>query len=305
MKKLLLMALSCLALASCKKEGNSPQEETELTQYDVTFTMADFSQSVEKLSGTNTKGTLAAAVGDTLKNYADYLYYYVYNSAGLLVKSESQKSTSSTFGTINDKLPTGTYNIIFAASKGPLEFYTENYEGTIINPSPYPSNWNDLFLKRLKVTVGTSPVTQQVRLDREVGGLEVTLEDAIPADAAKISVVVLNELQYIFTNGVQYSTYPNGSTTNFTLTSADVKLRNKKFFLYVANTLETIPAIIIRAYDKANGLLVEKTVSNVRVYKNQKTLLKGSLFPGSGNAALGFTVVVNPTWNTPLAPVTF
>ncbi len=298
MKKVLpALALVLALFSSCTK---STQLDPEPKKYDVTFSVADFAQSASTLSTDHPKTTLA--IGDTLKNYADNLYYRIYNSAGVMVNSIDQASTLATFGTISDKLPAGTYNVFFAAAKGTL--YPSSAQ-SIFNNAVYSTGstaWSETFVKVLPITIATTAVTQAVKLDRVVGGLQVTLQDAIPSNAAKISLVYQLESTFLYMNNTN-TIYPSNSITkDFPLTTTDIGQKNKTFLMYIGNTVST-SSVIIRAYDSNNGLIVEKTIPNVRCYKNQKTSLTGSLFPSTPNTSLGFTVTVNPTWDTPTSPV--
>jgi hypothetical protein len=163
--------------------------------------------------------------------------------------------------------------------------------------------FDDTFAKRLSLTVSTSAVTQQLRLNREVSGLDVVLEDAIPVNAAKVTVVIQNDLTIMYAAGHSYS--PSiARTIDYTLVAADKGVKNKRFSAFVANTY-TPTSIIVRAYDSSNGLIVEKTITNIQFVKNQRTNLTGSLFPTTASSTVGFTVVVNPIWETPATPVKF
>jgi len=299
MKKLLLLSVSCLILFACKKESPSNVAK-DATKYDVTFAVSGFTQEVTKLGAEGGKKSLA--LGDTLKNYADNLTYRVYNSGGTLVNTVSQVSTASDFGTLSDKLATGTYDVIIVASKGLVAFTDGSYSSSIYY---FKQNgiWNDMFVKRFKLTVGTTAITQQVRLDRDVSGLEVTIEDAIPSNVAKIRVTVQSETRGLYADGhavdidlleARYVDYP--------IVPADYGVKGKKFFMYVANTV-IATGMTIRAYDSANTLIVQKPVLQLTTFqKNKKVLLSGSLFP-TGTTA-GFSIVVDPTWGTS-TPVKF
>jgi hypothetical protein len=302
MKKLLLITLSCLTLFSCQKESNVSEPEIDKPKYNVTLSMEGFTQDVVKMT-TSTKSTLG--VGDTLKNYADNLCYRIYNTSGVLINSVNQASTLSTFGTVTDKLPSGVYDVFIGATKGSM--YVSGAEYLYANASygwDGAGYWNDTFTKQVKLTVGTTDVAQAVRLDRAVGGLEVTLQDAIPSNATRISIVFQNDSRFNNVSGIVNSYGGTSTTQNYTLTAFDVGVKNKKFLMYIGNTSSS-STVNIRAYDASNGLIVEKTVQFVRCYKNQKTLLTGSIFPTTASSSLGFTVSVNPTWSTPLAPITF
>lgn len=288
MKRFLPILFAGLTLFGCQKPAVKPDTLTEAqtTKYDVTFKVADFGSTVGAFNA-STKGTMA--VGDTLKNYADNLYYYVFSSTtGLLVKSISQNALTTGFGTITDQLPSGTYNVFMAASKGTLTLQAGNdYSVATYQATP----WSDTFTKTFTLTVGTSAVTQSVRLDRALGGLEVTLTDAIPSTVAKISLVFEKDASSIYMkSGLPFLNANAGK--DFTIASSDIGVKNKKFFMYIGNT-STMATVSIYAYDAGNNIIAQKRVGPVMVSRNQITLLSGSLLLKSSG---DFTVNVNPTW---------
>lgn len=287
MKQFLPILFAGLTLFGCKKAADKPETPTqnEVKKYDVTFKVADFSSTVGTFNA-STKSTMA--VGDTLKNYADNLYYYVFNSSGSLVKSMSQNAASPAFGTITDQLPTGTYDVFMAASKGAL---TLQGGGGYSVASFQATPWNDTFTKAFSLTVGTAAITQTVRLDRALGGLEVTLGDVITSNVAKITLVYDKDASTLLmrTGG----TFVSGTAVkDFPISTSDVGTRNKKFFMYIGNT--STPAIVtVLAYDASNNIIAQKQVGPVTVTKNKITLLSGSLLLKS---SADFTVAINPTW---------
>jgi hypothetical protein len=303
MKKLLLLSASCLMLLSaCKKDNNTKTEQPkpEEKKYDVTFKVDGFIQAVTDFTIPAKKTT---DLGDTLKNYADNFVYRIFNADGVYVNGVNQKVSDVAFGTVSDKLPSGTYTVWFAAAKG----YLFGSDPTVVYSKSYfsPSGtWGDTFAKSLQLTVGNTAVTQSVRLDRVVGGLEVTLEDAIPTGTAKISISYKNDSYEYYLNTALNVNAGQTHTKDFALAASDIGQKNKKFLMHVGNT-KSASSVLIRAYDANGGLLAERTIDNVQCYKNTKTLLTGSLFSASSGASAAFSVVVNPTWATPGTPIKF
>jgi len=301
MKKTLSILFLGLVLFSCKKSEQTKEEPSkEPTKYQVKFSVSDFAATTTTMSSPATKSSLA--VGDTLKNYADNLYYRIYNANGVWVNGIDQASTIAGFGTITDALPTGTYSVFIAASKGTLSLADKSTLYSSGYYYPDYNQWNDTFSKTLTLTVGTTAVSQAVRLDRMVAGLQVVLEDAIPTAASKISIIV-NPDQFSFRmNGTSY-TPSEQKTIDFTLTAADKGVKNKSFNAYVANTTSAT-SVTIRAYNSTNNLIIEKTIANLTFEKSKRTVLTGSLFTSTSNSSAGFAVTVNPTW-TNTTPVKF
>ena len=114
MKQNLLLALIiATGLTSCQKEeeGQPALEPPKIEQnHAVTFNVSDFDQSFKKLSATNP---------GELGKFADVLHYMVYNSAGVLIHTKTQRSNQSNFGSITDSLLAGNYTAIFVAVKEP------------------------------------------------------------------------------------------------------------------------------------------------------------------------------------------
>lgn len=120
MKKLLPALLLVWIMASCSKTNQTEQSKPapETAKHKVSFTITDFAATTTTMSVPGTKAS--TAVGDTLKNYADNLYYRIYDANGNWVNSINQTSATAGFGTITDQLPSGTYTVFMAASKGGL-----------------------------------------------------------------------------------------------------------------------------------------------------------------------------------------
>ncbi len=294
------MLLSVVMFA-CKKNGTQPEQpaQPDLKKYNVTLSIADFAQSVGTQSVANNKTTLA--VGDTLSNYAQALLYRIYDASGTQVAGKDQLATDASFGQITEQLPAGSYNVCVAVSKRAT---LTTLPGLSFAQSLFSTGtpWADCFFKVVPVTVSNAAVNQQVRLDRAVGGLEVTLEDAIPSGVSKISLSFQQEVSVIpFNAELGSGSVP--STESFTIAASDVGQKNKKFSMYVANTKSAI-TLNITAYDASNKVIATKAVPNVTCIRNKKTLLSGSLFPAVPSAST-FTVVVNPTWDASAPAVNF
>ncbi len=291
MKNLLPALFISLIFFGCQKSNQYENKPEAIgKKYDVTFNLQNFAPNLTTFSTSGGKQT--QAVGDTLKNYADNLYYRVFDASGALVKEINQASTSPDFGTISDQLQSGNYKVTIVASKGSLSWV--NTPNGFSNTSYfYPnSGWNDTFGKQIDLTVGTTPVTQAVRLDRIVGGLEVNILDALPSNVVKIMVTYAKDYPYITANF-----NPTGIIAeqgkSYLVTATDIGNKLPVFFFYIAN--QTTFIVKIRALDASDNVLAEK-LTPVTVGRNQKAILTGYLFAPAGT---GFTATVNPSWNTP------
>lgn len=305
MKKLLPMLLISLVLFGCKKSSNNTEAKPEVKKYDVTFKVSDFSQTVGTFNVSTNKA--AMAIGDTLKNYVNYLNYVIFNAEGKAITYSLQGLNTPNFGTITEKLPTGTYNVFIGASRNqfgmnfqsPKTFDNASYGG--LNPS-LPGGFSDIFAKTITLNVGKEAITQSVRLERTVGGLDIIFLDEVPANLLDVTFILENEAttKSIKTgDGINFQSYAGGLVN--TVDPSEVGKRNLKYFKLIGNT-ETPFSIRVIAKGPNNITLVDKIIGPVRVYRNQKSTLTGYLFSPTQSS---FNVVVNPTWNPSGAPVTF
>lgn len=296
MKNLLpALALSCSILFACqKKEDLNPADTSQLTN--VTFSVSDFSQSdapINKSSGS------ILALGDTLRNHADYLYAYIFSSNGSAAPVYlEQTSASATFGTISASLTPGPYIAVFVASRLPTNFNgITRYSSLSMQPG-----MEDIFItNQYSFTVGAEAKTESVRLTRWTGAVEVNIEDAIPTNASKILIETPDDSSgWVFSAG-QYTGADNTSSfKEFALTSTDKGQVNRKFLMYIFNQSSGM-VFKIKAFDSQNVLIAEKTVNNVSVQRNRKTLLSGKLF----SSTTSFSITVNPYWAAPGNIVSF
>jgi hypothetical protein len=299
MKSLFPLLILALIFTGCQKSGNNPEPQTEVKKMEVTFMVADFDQSVKGFAAVNTKGTMA--VGDTLSNYADNLYYAIYAADGSYVKSATQSKANANFGRITEQLPPGTYDVFLVATKNGFGSFAgtgSTYSTASFSP-PIANNWSEFFSKNINITVAGTPLTQNVRLDRAVGRLDVVLLQEMPSTVSKISITVDKEASdMLFKTGLP-TTYAS-TKRDFTIPAADAGVKNRAYSVLTVNTATDIN-VTIQAFDAAGAKLAEKVVTT-RVNKSQRTTLSGNLFsPAEAN----FTVFVNPLWNPSGAVVTF
>jgi hypothetical protein len=313
MKKLLPVVLLAFILFGCNKSNDVEQSQQEGKKYDVTFAVSGFNQSVVKFASLSPKAkqalgevTKVSAATDRIGDYVDMIYYFVTNSSGTVVNAIRQANNpitgnTATFGTISDKLQAGTYTAYIFAWKGPEPRDIFSFPevgrtftgGSLTNRN---SAYIDTYAKSVSITVGTDAVAQPMQLERIVGGLEVQLEKPVPENITGITVTFQKDLPWLYLSDTNASaTYTAESTTSFGVTTADKVTAGKKLLSFVANFYSS-STVVIRAYAGTN-LLIEKTVPNVRCYRNQKTVLTGDLFAPATMAA-SFSTSLDPAWAT-------
>lgn len=81
-----------------------------------------------------------------------------------------------------------------------------------------------------------------------------------------------------------------------------LSLLNPVNAIAVENTTTPI-TITMSAYDISDNFITSKTVTNVRVYKNTRTILSGNLFTQS--PAAQFTITANQAWDPNVTTIHF
>jgi len=246
---------------------------------------------------------------------------------------EYRSNVTDPYSVITDSLAAGTYTVFIAGSNDEIEIDYSDTNYSEDSPAYYPyqfaSNSNDLyrkaavyvgesldpfpqsneiFLGKCKLTVGSANVTDNITVNRIVGQLEVNIEDAISNNVAYLAVVRDGENEgYSFYNDIPfgYTTVPDGiiyqDLQRTVITATDHGTTNFKTYRFVLNTLTPFTVKII-AVDASNNIVAQTTVNNVRVYKNQRTILTGRLF---GPASTTFSITAHVAWDPDINTIHF
>ncbi len=319
MKKLLfILSMVPFILFSCKKEHGLSIKASSAKKYAVHIQVANFTTKQSAFALRTKRSQLASS--DTLTDlsgYIDQFYYVVIDSTLNLVKTIVQDSTyCSSMGTITDSLPAGRYYIALVAGKNGLKIGTpgqlvgtygyagEPWQGTFF--SAYPDgylglHWQDTFEDEFTITVGTQNINQTVTLNRVVGKLEVTLLDNIPANADSLFVSNFGPGPA----GLNGGFFPVNNTYSFAIPASAKGQPNFTVDMLLYNNtggylgaVDPGKSFTITCKDAGGNVLGTSTANAVAVYPNQKTILSGNLFTGSGNngSPQTFTAVADTTW---------
>ncbi|KAA8482049.1 fimbrillin-A associated anchor protein Mfa1/Mfa2 [Arcticibacter tournemirensis] len=286
----LLFIIVLLCFSSCKKTENNPSSESDL--HSLTLTLNGFGQII-----TDTKnGGFISSDPVPLKDYVHFLNYFIYGQDGNLVHSLKQADTDANFGKITDQVPAGTYSVVLVGSR-----YNNTFGGTTaLSTSKTLSAAvdDDLFFKKVSITVGSDDLSQSVVLDRVSSYMEVSIEESLPAEVASIDVTVQNEADvFMFASeSVQIGTVP--ATKKFTkVISSDDDRNNPRMGMCILNVVSDL-SVQIYCYDSAKKYIKGVKVQNVKCEKNRKTILYGKVFAMPSGE---FPVSVNPEWGDPIA----
>lgn len=310
MKKSYLMVL-LVAVGfgfSCKKDHKESNSQTEKT-YPITFSIADFAQTVTPL-GADNKATNAVKTNVTalpLGSVIDVLGFVIYSNAStnstaskdVFVARSVQNSVDAGFGTLSQNLPAGDYTVVAVGGKTGLNVFdgviptsiysrlNNTFGYTSVNSSStyVYSPWEDTFYGKTSFTVGAAATNQQISLSRTVGQLVINIEDALPADISKISLSVGNEISYSYIDQNANKDYaqikPYASTTTVNVPASAIGTTNYQVSMIVGNTGAALN-VEVKCYNSAGVVIANKSNTTATCVANKRTILSGKLFSGGG-----------------------
>ena len=289
MKNIILLFSSLVLFGACKKDRET---ETAAAPTEVTFSVSAFSEEIIPFAKS---GAGIASAADSLRKYTDSIFYFAYQDLTYtLVKKGMQAKSDPNYGTIIEKLSPGSYVVYFIATKGSINSLDETNISTA-NIGPTGGMWKDLFARSARFTVGSTPIQQTVNLSRQIGGIELTLLDAIPANASYLTLTANNDATRM---SVTLNVHSYGRMSQTFSLQPHIGKTNTRFFVYSYNREGSLE---IKAYDASHQLIAQKAVA-VNTFTNSISYVSGRLFtPNSAS----FNITVDPVWNTPRTPITF
>ena len=301
MKKALLSCLlAVIVVSSCKKEQKKPAEDPEKT-YAVNFNLSGFTTDISPAP----QRTNAVIGTNALPSSVTRLFYRVYNSTNTLIRKIDQDSSTTNFGKIADRLPTGTYKVYLCAGTN-ISISEDGSPATALLETRwfqgYPTKWNDTFVKNLSLTVNDGDSNQNVTMERIVTKIAVKILDKVPDNANKLVIELDKDYNYysLATNAPVAATIPGidymlkTRTKEVLFTAADKGTLNyttSMINLYTGNDVK----VTISCYDINNKLIAQRVVNNVILQKNTQTILSGNLFTADSTP---FNITINMGWDS-------
>ena len=325
----LVTLLLMVTMFSCKKNTSSVDEpvQTNSTGTPLTFSVSAFSQSTSTFSTASPTSAKAVNSVDAIKAGVTKIHYVVFDQSGNEVsrleqnvkspnslfrvkyRTKSKLNDNTPFGSLKDTLKQGTYSFYVAAtteetaninrpqSWAGQDFY---YSATLADSRIYPSGnqkQGDFFLYKGQLTVGASPMSQTVTLDRMVGKLEMVIQDALPTGSNRFEIVFETENEYLQTatlkpGGEMYDNVYQIHDVNASTESGKPNFTRSWTFLNTATPM----TMTIRLFNSGK-LVATKFIPNVKITANQKTTVTGKLLE-SGPTSGSFGLLFNQDWST-------
>ncbi|OQP46853.1 hypothetical protein A4H97_04840 [Niastella yeongjuensis] len=291
MKKVIPSLLLACVLFACKKNtapNESPASESKIP---VNFSLTNFLVSQEDMSA---NGRVQA---DPSLSGFKKIFYMAFKSDGSPYNYIVQDSTDINFGNISDSLFPGTYTVALGAwnRKG---LYNSNIttNHSRLDSAAFNSfnakPTGDFFYKKLQVTVSNGITSHNdVTLNRIVGLLKVELKDALPASdtSGAVSVSI---------SGVPQTYLVNADIASYNYGNSSIDRTSQTTWEYYLFGSTNPLSLTIYWKDRLTGAPQSKTISNVVVSANKKTIVTGYLYGIPTNVAGSFVMKTNQTWSS-------
>lgn len=271
-----------LCLFSCGKDGSPEPESSDL--YPINFYVTGFDKVV--VDGKNTD--FSPSEGESIGDYMRYLHYYIYDSGGNLVKNINQGNENADFGNISDKVKAGTYTVAFIGSTNDDPVGSTAYLSTVRVISSGVDD--ELYFKKITITVGKDDVEENVKLDRVTSFLQLKLLEVLPAEVARVDFTVVNDYSNFQISSESVITSGTKCEKKVSKTLANESERtNVTFNLSILNDVAPL-TVSIGCFNEKGVSVKALGIQNVQCVRNKTTILSGKLFT---NPSAGFKIGVN------------
>lgn len=270
-KQILILAAGALLFAACCKDT------TETPTKSITFSCSgDWTQNTKDLT----------ANGSSMTDV--WVFDYVGNT--LVQTIHQDDNTAADFGSPSLNLSFGTHTLYFVASRG-LTPTVNTTSHTITWVKPY-----DTFHKALTLTVDNSTGSQSVTLERMVGKLKMTINDAIATGTTQF--IVTPATWYY---GMDYTDgSPTASASNQAVTiscpSNYVGESGKFLTVFTFSSSAQWNTNVTLAASNGTSTISSVAINNVPIQRNRSTEYSGNLFTNNGST----TLTLNDTWGDPI-----
>ena len=270
-KQILILAAGALLFAACCKDA------AETPTKSITFDCSgDWTQNTKDLT----------ANGSAMTD----VWVFDYVNGALVQTIHQEDNTAADFGSPSLDLSFGTHTLYFVASRGLTPTVnTTNHSITWVKPY-------DTFHKALTLTVDNSTGSQAVTLERMVGKLKMTINDAIATGTTQF--IVTPATWYY---GMDYTDgSPTASASNQAITiscpSNYVGESGKYLTVFTFSSSAQWNTNVTLAASNGTSTISSVAINNVPIQRNRSTEYSGNLFTNNGST----TLTLNDTWGDPI-----
>lgn len=286
-----VMLLSAILTMGCTSDHLDQIEDQSQEEILVTFKVSPLSVTTEEIPGTGTRATISgASTGEVVKEigYQIYKDESLFKSGVVKFDPETEEAPED-FGTLKEKLLSGTYDLRFYAFGVTSDYVSWGSETSrniyLMSPNV------ELFTSRLNDYIITSNTTDiEVELQRRSALLSINISDDPLPEVDYVSYIVYSNFTY-------HTYYVGDNNTNTIQTNTykvyvkDGKLPVKD--IYICNPLQDKSKLIIEVYGKDGEILASQEIATP-LYPNRRTIVSGNLFANLGDKPL--IVTINDSW---------
>lgn len=317
---ILCTSLLIALFVSCKKSSDNPNPPQNNDQkFLIKFDVSGFNQDIEDFNSrikSSSTSPLGRTDPDTLKNYINHIYFYVFDPVSTARLLEiHQTSADSSFGHIVDSMPAGNYRIVMIGSKDPVNIEpTYGDDRLLIFGLP----GTDVFFNKVSVSI-SGPINQAMILERIVSKLKIIVKDKIPTGTKSITISLLSDPQrgglevisYILnklrlSNGTPVSAGQGLSGYSPDVVNTDTLIGTENFSreYILFSMLQTKTVVNIISKDATGSTISEKNIYNVNLLPGKKTVLSGNLFDSTSLDGVN-TSIRNGEWSSDSVLINF
>lgn len=325
MKKILLMAASCLVLfTACNKDnGSEPTDETSAQKYPVAFKVSGFTAVQTPIESKTISGVVNAKATNSLVDLTQdppltKIIYAVFNSKGEMVSrlqqfkdqagaiyrikddKEIKLSDHGQYGELKDTLQVGTYTVVVACGQY-INFNTAMYssspqyvtksldDAVIYNGFGVPG---DMTYYKGTFTVGTSSVERNIELKRVVSQLVLNFENGMPKDAKQMSLSVYAGQSVL---RIKDNSFEDSQPIFMVVGHTDPpNTPNSGYLMYVMGA--GVALELEYGFEDATGnTFYSRRIKDVPITVNKRTTLSGKAVEETGGS---FVIQPNQAWGT-------
>jgi hypothetical protein len=280
LKSVMLIAITLLFSIILLSACSGSTDEAPIEQKSrVTVDFSTFQVEVEDMG----RGSRAA-----LSTAATRLSFAVFKSDGTQVYSAHQSSGDANFGSVKLELYPGDYKMVAVAHNG-----TADADIKLTYSATLPGHvFTDTFAKVQSLSVKSVDCNFTMELGRITSAFILKCTDTPPANAKRIKVVVNAD-------GTEPTSLEINPTTGWvtgdwnqvrTISISDISKGVPIYF--IGESQEVVVDVVATATDANGDVIFSRTLKDIPLKTNQKTIATGTFFQSSGSG----TFTVNSEW---------
>lgn len=268
------IAAICIMFASCNKQVEKEVEELQSQNLvPVAVRVSDFFITQEEFENSAKTRALYSVEDYQGITILTLLFYKGTTEVYKCTQVKADPSTYTTFGGFSTSLPMGDYTMLVIGNGGSnVPTITGKTSAT------YGENTvGDTYVDSQEVNIhNTSAISLEATLNRVNSMIAISSTDVLTADAPKVRITTTTGGKS-FNPITGFATVNTGFSSVITPSSAVGNAVNVGIYLFLATDEQTTD-VTIETLDADDNTLFSKTIQNVSVQRNRRTIFKGAMY---------------------------